>query len=79
VILTIPTYYIVRWQNSWAQKLAGSAQILPSTNVELSAIPCDPGPLPVGGTSPAFIVNVVELDSVPSSQSVTAYVDVTTH
>ncbi|MFI5454620.1 MAG: hypothetical protein ACHRXM_04140 [Isosphaerales bacterium] len=76
VILTTPTYYFVQWQNSWAQKLAGSAQILPSTTVELSAIPCDPGPLPVVGASLANTVNVLELDALPFSQSVTAYVDI---
>jgi len=78
VILTTPTYYIVRWQNSWAQKLAGSAQILLSTTDELSAIPCDPGALPTHGTSPSNTVNVVALDALPYNQTVTAYVDVTT-
>ena len=47
VISPVPVYYIVPWQNPWAQKLAGSAQILPSTTGELSVIPCDPGPLAV--------------------------------
>jgi hypothetical protein len=71
VMPTAPTYYIVPWQNQWAQKLAGSAQIVESTS-----IPCDP-PLPPGGNLPSFTVTVVELDAPPSSQSVTAYVDVT--
>jgi hypothetical protein len=72
VMPTAPTYYIMPWQNQWAQKLAGSAQIVEST-----PIPCDPGPLTPGGTFPSFTVTVVELDAPPYSQSVTAYVDVT--
>jgi len=72
VMPTAPTYYIVPWQNPWAQKLTGSAQIVEST-----PIPCDPGALPAGGNSPSFSVTVVELGAPPYSQSVTAYVDVT--
>jgi hypothetical protein len=78
VILPTPTYYIVPWQNPWARKLGGSAQVVPSTAGEVSVIPCDPGPLPTHGTSPSNTVSVVELDAFPGSQSVTAYVDVTT-
>lgn len=67
------TYYIVPWQNPWAQKLTGSGQILTSTTN-----PCDPGPLTVVTPAPpSFPVTVVELDAPPYSQSVTAYVDVT--
>jgi type II secretory pathway pseudopilin PulG len=66
------TYYIVPWQNAWAQKLAGSGQILTSA---MSA--CDPGPLTVPPPAPiVYPVNVVELDAAPGSQNLTAYVDV---
>jgi hypothetical protein len=66
-------YYLVPWQNPWAQKLAGSAQVLQTTpNV------CDPGPLSVSpNPPPSFPVTVVELDAAPYSQSLTAYVTVT--
>ena len=77
VILPTPVYYIVPWKNPWAQKLAGSAQILPSTTGDLSAIPCDPGSLTVGSTVPQNTVSVVGTVTFPNSQSVTAYVDVT--
>ncbi len=65
-------YYLVPWQNPWAQKLAGSGQILGwATN------PCDPGTLPVPSSAPpANPVTVVELDASPGSESLTAYVDV---
>jgi len=76
VIVIPPTYYLVPWKNPWAQKLAGSAQNLPSTTGELTAIPCDPGQLPTNGTTISNTVNVLELDAVPYSQSVTAYVDI---
>jgi hypothetical protein len=68
------TYYLVRWQNPWAQKLAGSAPILTSATNS-----CDPGSLPNPlsiGTSNT--VTIVELDASPDSQSVTAYADVST-
>ena len=45
VTLPTPVYYIMQWKNPWARKLAGSAQIVPSTTGDLSAIPGDPGPL----------------------------------
>jgi hypothetical protein len=78
VTLPTPIYYIVPWKNPWAQKLAGSAQILPSTTGDLSAIPCDPGPLHVGvGASVQNTVSVVGPLTFPNSQSVTAYVDIT--
>jgi type II secretory pathway pseudopilin PulG len=65
-------YYIVPWTNPWARKLTGSAQILTSPSNA-----CDPGPLPLPFPAPqAFPVTIVELDAAPSSQSVTAYVDV---
>jgi hypothetical protein len=78
VTLPTPTYYLLRWKNPWVQKLTGSAQILPSTTGDLSAIPCDPGPLPVGvGASVQNTVSVVGPLTFPNSQSVTAYVDIT--
>ncbi len=85
-VLPTPYYYIVPWKNPWAQKLAGSAQILPSfpailgdTPPSVSAIPCDPGPLPVpSSVNPAYAVNVLTLDAPPDSQTVSVYVDVTT-
>jgi hypothetical protein len=77
VTLPTPTYYLVKWKNPWAQKLTGSAQILPSTAGDLSAIPCDPGPLNVGvGASVQNTVSVVGPLTFPDSQSVTAYVDI---
>ena len=78
VTMPTPTYYLVKWKNPWAQKLTGSAQILPSTTGDLSAIPCDPGPLNVGvGSSVQNTVSLVGPLTFPDSQSVTAYVDVT--
>jgi hypothetical protein len=77
VTLPTPTYYLVRWKNPWAQKLTGSAQILPSTTGDLSAIPCDPGPLNAGSTTPQNTVSIVGPLTFPDSQSVTAYVDIT--
>jgi hypothetical protein len=68
-----PTYYIVPWQNQWAQKLAGSAQIAESTS-----IPCDPGPLQTpAGVHRSFAVTIITPDAPPYSPSVSAYVDVT--
>lgn len=65
-------YFLVPWTNPWAQKLSGSAQILSwPTNS------CDPGALPLPFPAPpSFPVTVVELNAAPSSQNVTAYVDV---
>jgi type II secretory pathway pseudopilin PulG len=61
------TYYIVPWNNSWAQKVTGSAQILTSaTN------PCD-APVVSYGTYP---LTIIELDAAPYSQTATVYVDV---
>jgi hypothetical protein len=77
VTLPTPVYYIVPWKNPWAQKLAGSAQILPSTTGDLNAIPCDPGQLTVGSTRPQNTVSLVGPVSFPDSRSATAYVDVT--
>jgi type II secretory pathway pseudopilin PulG len=66
-------YYIVPWTNPLAQKLAGSGQILTS-----STNSCDPGPLQLPFPAPpSFPVSIVELDAAPTSQSVTAYVQVT--
>jgi type II secretory pathway pseudopilin PulG len=74
VMPTAPTYYIVPWQNQWAQKLAGSAQI-----VEATPIPCDPGPLQnPSDVNPSYLVTVLTLDAPSYSQSVSVYVDVTT-
>jgi type II secretory pathway pseudopilin PulG len=66
------TYYIVPWTNPWAQKVAGSAQVITtSTN------PCDPGLLTVGSSATTtYPVNILELNAQPGAQSVTAYVDV---
>jgi hypothetical protein len=66
------TYYLVPWTNPWARKLSGSAMILTSPTNS-----CDPGSLPLPVPAPpSFPVTVIELDAVPASQSVTAYVDV---
>jgi type II secretory pathway pseudopilin PulG len=66
------TYYIVPWTNVWAQKLAGSGQILTS-----ATSPCDPGYLPLPTSAPqSYPVTIIELDAPPYSQSATAYVDV---
>ena len=65
-------YYIVPWTNPWAQKLSGSGQILTSAYSS-----CDPGSLPLPTPAPqSFPVTIVELDAAPTSQSVTAYVNV---
>ena len=65
-------YYIVPWTNPWARKLTGSGQILTSPIKS-----CDPGSLPLPFPAPqSFPVTIVELDAAPTSQSVTAYVDV---
>jgi hypothetical protein len=77
VTLSTPVYYIVPWKNPWAQKLAGSAQIVPSTTGDLNAIPCDPGSLTVGSTRPQNTVSLVGPVTFPDSRSATAYVDVT--
>lgn len=80
VMLTGQTYYLVPWQNPWTQKLAGSAQIVAGA----SAIPCDPGPLPLptsnggGATLSTNWVNVLSLQATPTGQSVTACVSVGT-
>jgi type II secretory pathway pseudopilin PulG len=67
------THYIVPWTNPWAQKLAGSGQILATPFSS-----CDPGALPLPSPAPqSFPVTIVELDAAPNSQSVTAYVTVT--
>lgn len=65
------TYYLVPWQNLWAQKLTGAAQVVGGATI----IGCDPGPgnPPSGGAS----VDLIELDATAGSQDVTAYVDVT--
>jgi hypothetical protein len=42
-----------------------------------SAIPCDPGPLNAGSTTPQNTVSIVGPLTFPNSQSVTAYVDIT--
>ena len=66
------TYYIVPWTNLWAQKLAGSGQILTS-----ATSPCDPGYLALPSTPPpSYPVTIIELDAAPYSQSATVYVDV---
>jgi type II secretory pathway pseudopilin PulG len=66
-------YYIVPWTNVWAQKLAGSGQILTSAS---SA--CDPGYLTLPTSPPqSYPVTIIELDAAPYSQSATVYVDVT--
>jgi type II secretory pathway pseudopilin PulG len=66
-------YYIVPWTNPLAQKLSGSGQILSS-----STNSCDPGALQLPTPAPpSFPVSIVELDAAPTSQSVTAYVQVT--
>ena len=70
-----PTYYMVPWQNPWAQKLTGSAQI-----VQQTSIPCDPGPLAnPSNVQQSTTVNVLAdgLDIAPYSESVSVYVDVT--
>lgn len=67
------SYYLVPWQNPWTCKLAGAAQIVNGA----ATIPYDPGPLALPPTPPqAYPVNVVELDAPPTSQTATAYVDV---
>jgi type II secretory pathway pseudopilin PulG len=66
-------YYIVPWTNVWAQKLAGSGQI-----VTTATNPCDPGSLPLPSSPPpSFPVTIVSIDAPPGSQSVSAYVTVT--
>ncbi len=74
VISATPTHYLVPWQNPWARKLTGGAQIVASTS-----IPCDPGSLSPSGNSPSCTVSVVSgpapvIDGPPYSYSV--YVDV---
>jgi hypothetical protein len=79
-MLTAQTYYLVPWRNPWTQKLAGSAQIVPGSSTIPSnpTIPCDPGPLqpPANQNPQSYWVNVVSLEAPPTSQDVTAYVDV---
>jgi type II secretory pathway pseudopilin PulG len=66
------TYYIVPWINVWAQKVAGSGQILTT-----ATSPCDPGYLSLPTPAPqSYPVTIIELDAPPYSQSATAYVDV---
>ena len=72
VTLPTPTYYLVRWNNTWAQKLTGSAQILPSTTNQ-----CDVYSPPSSNLQIQNTVSVVGPLTFPNSQSVTAYVDVT--
>ena len=67
-----PIYYIVPWKNPWAQKLAGSAQILPSTTNQ-----CDMYIPPSSSPQKQNTVSVVRPLAFPDSQSATAYVDVT--
>lgn len=70
---TLPgqTYYLVPWQNIWARKLSGAAQVVPGA----SAIPCDPGPeTPNWGTQ----VDVISVDAPAGGQDVTVFVDVLT-
>jgi type II secretory pathway pseudopilin PulG len=65
-------YYLVPWTNPWARKLSGSAPILTSP---FNA--CDPGSLSLPVPSPpSFPLTLIELDAAPTSQNVTAYVDV---
>jgi hypothetical protein len=70
VTLPTPIYYIVPWKNPWTQKLAGSAQILPSTTNQ-----CDIYITP--STTTQNTVSVVGPLTIADSQSVTAYVDIT--
>jgi hypothetical protein len=72
VMLQAKTYYLVPWQNPWARKIAGSAQVLESaTNA------CDPGSLPLPVPPPASFPVIIRTLSAPSgSQSVTVSVDV---
>ena len=73
-MLTAQTYYLVPWQNPWTRKVAGAAQIVNGA----TSIPCDQGPLQPPQNQPpqAYPVNVVELDAPATSQTITAYVDV---
>jgi type II secretory pathway pseudopilin PulG len=72
IMLPGNTYYIVPWTNVWAQKVAGSGQILTS-----ATSPCDPGYLSLPTSAPqSYAVTIIELDAPPYSQSATAYVDV---
>ncbi len=81
VVLPPATYYLVPWQNPWAQKLTGSAQIVESTSTPSSnTTPCDPGSLSANGNSPSYNVTVLSgpipvIDGAPYSYSV--FVDVT--
>lgn len=64
-------YYLVPWQNIWARKLSGAAQVVAGS----STIPCDPGPgTPDWGTQ----VDVISVDAPPGGQDVTVFVDVLT-
>jgi hypothetical protein len=86
IVLPTPYYFIVPWQNPWAQKLAGSAQILASfpdvpgdIPPNVSAIPCDYGPLlppATVGVKNNVTVLVDGFTIPPSSQSMSVYVDV---
>lgn len=72
------TYYLVPWQNPWAQKLTGSAQIVESVSVP--PIPCDPGPLSTNGNSPSYTVTVLAAPDAPvpelKASPFSVYVDV---
>jgi hypothetical protein len=71
-LLEAKDYYIVPWENPWARKLVGSAQIL-----ESAASPCDPGPLPVRSRKlRAFPVSIVTLETSPRSEEATVHVEV---
>jgi type II secretory pathway pseudopilin PulG len=66
------TYYIVPWTNVWAQKVAGSGQILTTATNS-----CDPGYLTLPSSPPqSYPLTIIELDAAPYSQSATVYVDV---
>jgi hypothetical protein len=71
-LLEAKDYYIVPWENPWARKVVGSAQIL-----ESAANPCDPGPLPVRSRKlRAVPVAIVTLETSPHSEEATAQVEV---
>ena len=72
-MLSGQTYYIIPWQNIWARKLTGAAQVVQTTSVP-PKIPCDPGPDPAewGATQ----VDVISVDAPVDGQDVTVLVDV---
>ncbi len=65
------TYYLTPWQNIWARKLSGAAQIVGGS----SAIPCDPGP---GTPNWSSQVDVISVDAPVGGQTVSVFVDVLT-